>query len=116
MKLRIKILVGFIAVIVLMGILGTVMYSNFAEINKQFEFLIEHDLEVLQNAQQLQKFIVDAETGQRGFIIVGEESFLEPYYSGISGFNELVKIEKQLVSDNPSQVEKLDGIEKLFKN
>ena len=106
MKLQIKILVGFMAVITLMGILGVVTYSNFLEINEQFEFLIEHDLEVLQNAQQLQRHIVDAETGQRGFIIVGEESFLEPYYSGISGFNELVKIEKQLVSDNPITSEK----------
>ena len=116
MKLRIKILVGFMAIIALMGILGAVTYSNFLEINEQFEFLIEHDLQVLQNAQQLQKYIVDAETGQRGFIIVGEESFLEPYYSGISGFNELVKIEKQLISDNPSQVKKLEVIEGLFND
>lgn len=114
MKLRIKILIGFMSIIGLMGLLGIVTYSNFIEINKQFEFLVEHDLEVLQNAQKLQKYIVDAETGQRGFIIVGEESFLEPYYSGIAGFNELVKIEKQLVSDNPSQVEKLEKIEELF--
>lgn len=78
MKLRIKSLIGFISIIALMGILGAVTYSNFLEINEQFKFLIEHDLQVLQNAQQLQKHIVDAETGQRGFIIVGEESFLEP--------------------------------------
>ena len=114
MKLRIKILVGFMSIITLMGVLGVVTYSNFLEINKQFEFLIEHDLEVLQNAHLLQKYIVDAETGQRGFIIVGEESFLEPYYSGISGFSELIKIEKQLVSDNPPQVKKLEVIEGLF--
>jgi len=114
MKLGAKILVGFMAIIALMGILGAVTYSNFIEINQQFEFLIEHDLEVLQNAQHLQKDIVNAETGQRGFIIVGDESFLEPYYSGISEFKELVKIEKELVSDNPPQVQRLDRIEMLF--
>jgi len=114
MKLRAKILVGFMAIIALMGILGGVTYSNFLEINQQFEFLIVHDLEVLQNAQQLQKHILDAETGQKGFIIVGEESFLEPYYSGIIGFAELVKIEKELVSDNPPQVQRLERIERLF--
>ncbi len=114
MKLRIKILVGFMSVIALMGILGAVTYSNFLEINEQFEFLIEHDLQVLQNAEHLQKDIVDAETGQRGFLITGEEEFLEPYYSGISDFNRLIEIEKELVSDNPPQVQRLERIEILF--
>ena len=115
MKLRIKIIIGFMSIIVLMGILGTLTYSNFIEINEQFDFLIQHDLEVLQNAQKLQKLIVDAETGQRGFVIVGDDEFLEPYYSGISGFTELVEIEKQLVSTSPVQVERLERIEALFE-
>ena len=103
------------SVVVLMVILGVLTYSNLIEINNQFEFLITHDLEVLQNAQKLQKLIVDTETGQRGFVIVGDEVFLESYYSGISGFKELVKVEKQLVSDNPPQVERLERIETLFE-
>ncbi|MEW4983019.1 MAG: CHASE3 domain-containing protein [Cycloclasticus sp.] len=32
---------------------------------------------------QIAKFLVDQETGQRGYIITGENSFLEPYYNGI---------------------------------
>ena len=37
-------------------------------------------------------------------------------FSGISGFAELVKIEKELVSDNPPQVERLERIEMLFND
>ena len=114
MNIRTKILSGFFVVITLMGIFGVVTYLDLHETSQEFRFLIEHDLKVLQNAQKLQKLIIDAETGQRGFIIVGQDEFLEPYYLGTSGFKELLEIEKKLVSDNPPQVKKLEKIDELF--
>ena len=115
MKIRTKILVGFFIIIALAIFLGITVFFNTVDVSKSFTFLVEHDLEVLQNAQKLQKLVVDAETGQRGFIITGDESFLEPYDDGINGFNALIKVEKRLVSDNPSQVQRLEIIQALFE-
>jgi len=39
---------------------------------------------------------------------------LEPFNAGIHDFHDLIDIEKQLVSDNPSQVQRLENIEILF--
>jgi len=114
MKIRTKILGGFFIIISLSILLGVTVFLNTSEVSENFTFLVEHDLEVLQNAQKLQKLVVDAETGQRGFIITGDESFLEPYNEGITGFNSLIRVEKQLVSDNPSQVQRLEKIQLLF--
>jgi len=114
MKIRTKILGGFFIIIALTLFLGITVFLNTSEVSDNFTFLVKHDLEVLQNAQKLQKLVVDAETGQRGFIITGKESFLEPYNKGITGFNSLIEIEKQLVSDNPSQVQRLENIQLLF--
>lgn len=114
MKIRTKILGGFFIITVLTITFGTISFVNTVEVDKNFTFLIEHDLEVLQNAQKLQKLVVDAETGQRGFIITGDESFLEPYKQGIQGFNSLIRVERELVSDNPSQVQRLKNIQVLF--
>lgn len=114
MKIRTKILSGFVIITILVFSLGMIVFFNTVEVDKNFTFLVEHDLEVLQNAQKLQKLVVDAETGQRGFLITGDESFLEPYKQGIQGFNSLIRIEKELVSDNPNQVEKLKKIQALF--
>ena len=114
MKIRTKILGGFFIIIALTLLLGITVFSNTVEVSKNFTFLVEHDLKVLQNAQELQKLVVDAETGQRGFIITGDESFLEPYNNGIRGFNVLIEIEKKLVSDNPPQVQRLENIQTLF--
>ena len=115
MKIRTKILGGFFIIIVLSLFLGITVFFNTVELSSSFTFLIEHDLEVLQNAQKLQKLVVDAETGQRGFIITGDESFLEPYNDGITGFSTLIQVEKELVSDNPSQVQRLEHIQVLFE-
>jgi len=114
MKIRTKIVSGFLTIIILVIVLGITVFFNTVESSNNFTFLVEHDLEVLQNAQKLQKLVVDAETGQRGFVITGDESFLEPYKDGIQGFNALIRIEKELVSDNPSQVERLKDIQILF--
>jgi len=82
---------------------------------QQFEFVVEHDAPVIANARQLEKLVIDMETGQRGFIITGKEEFLDPYYTGMDDFKILLKKEKDLVSDNPAQVKMLEDIDDLVK-
>ena len=114
MRIRTKILGGFFMIIILTILFGIPIFYNTVDVSKNFTSLAEHDLQVLQNAQKLQKFVVDSETGQRGFIITGDDSFLEPYNEGTHGFEQLIVIEKQLVSDNPAQVQRLETIRILF--
>ena len=108
-----KLFASFIVVVSLTLVLGLVAYVNVSAMAHDFEFLVEHDLLVLEKSAQLQGFVVDAETGQRGFIITGEEEFLEPYVSGIANFETYYEDLRHLVSDNPAQVAKLDGIKSL---
>ena len=114
MKIKSKLFVAFSSIVALTIILGIISYDNADRVGTDYAFLVEHDLNVLQNAQELRKLVVDAETGQRGFIITGDNNFLQPYYSGVSHFEALIQVEKNLVSDNPSQVQKLETISKLF--
>jgi len=81
-----------------------------SRVNSQFTFVIEHDAQVIANAKRLEKLMVDMVTGQRGFIITGEENFLEPYESGVKAFESLIAEEIILVSDNPPQVQLLRDI------
>ncbi len=114
MNLKAKILFSFLTLIFLTVILGVTSYVNSKNVGEHFAYLIEHDLNVLQNAQKLQKIVVDAETGMRGFVITGKEEFLEPYNAALEDFEALLETEKKLVSDNPSQVQRLDRINELF--
>lgn len=40
---------------------------------------VTHTYKIKQNLAELEKTLVDAETGQRGFIYTGKQEFLEPY-------------------------------------
>ena len=57
--------------------------------------------------------IQDAETGQRGFIITGKESFLEPSNSTIEQFKFNIVQLRDLTKDNPKQQQRIDTLQNL---
>jgi signal transduction histidine kinase/CheY-like chemotaxis protein/CHASE3 domain sensor protein len=65
---------------------------------------------VIGSANEITKQMVDMETGMRGYMLAGDESFLEPYVLSkpkvTSGITSLMK----LVEDNPTQVNRLRNI------
>ena len=108
-----KMALGYGVPLALLVALGIVFMANLSGVIKQFSFVIEHDAPVVANARELSKLVIDMETGQRGFVITGKEAFLEPYNAGAGEFQRLIDKEKELVSDNPSQVKVLEKIEGL---
>jgi signal transduction histidine kinase/CheY-like chemotaxis protein len=115
LKVGQKILIGYFVVLCLIASIAAVLLSNLNNLTKSFTFLIEHDQPVLANAHQLQKLVVDMETGERGFLITGKEEYLEPYHNALKEFDTLLEAEKQLVSDNPPQVAVLEKIAQLHE-
>ena len=66
--------------------------------------------EVLVLANGLERQIVDVETGERGFVISGQESFLAPWSAAQAAFPGQAATLQQLVSDNPEQVARAQRI------
>jgi len=67
------------------------------------ERLARHSEQVLASANQLERLIVDLETGQRGFVISGEERFLAPWLAARTSFPEQARTLQRLVADNAEQ-------------
>ena len=57
--------------------------------------------------------MVDMETGERGFLMSGQEKFLEPYNRASGLIDEKISKLKTTVSDNPTQVARLDKVMNL---
>lgn len=74
---------------------------------------VNHTHEVIEKGNTFVKLMVDMETGERGFLIVGKENYLEPYINGKEEFDELMTSTQKLVNDNPAQVKRLKEIAKL---
>ncbi|WP_422086801.1 response regulator [Variovorax sp.] len=71
---------------------------------------VEHTDRVTRAASELQRQSIDMETGMRGFLITGDEAFLEPYQSALPRMKSDTAALRELVSDNRQQVERLDRI------
>ena len=54
-------------------------------------------------ANRLERLVIDLETGQRGFIITGEERFLEPWRDAQVALPTEASTLERLVADSPQQ-------------
>ena len=74
---------------------------------------VEHSDRVISNANEAVRLTVDLETGMRGFLITGDEHFLDPYAVAKPQINVQLKGLQELVSDNPQQIDRLKRLEAL---
>lgn len=77
---------------------------------------VEHTYRVVAKANAILASAVDMETGMRGFLLSGDEAFLEPYDAGSAGFFAGVEDLSATVSDNPEQVARLSDIKSTIED
>ena len=97
-----RIVISFAAVLVVFGMVGIASYINTQRLIKSNQRVI-HTHEVMENLEGILSVLKDAETGQRGFILTGENRYLEPYDQALVQIEtRLVKL-TELTEDNPAQ-------------
>jgi PAS domain S-box-containing protein len=118
-KLRARTLLwlGLLLVILPCLALALVSYYQAARIAPELEqsrVLVGHTFDVLRTAQALDAAMQDAERGQRGFLITGDEAYLAPYQRGIEIAPGLLAKIQTLTQDNPEQQRKLPILKNLI--
>ncbi|SEK63968.1 CHASE3 domain-containing protein [Paenibacillus sp. OK003] len=108
--IRSKILLGYLVVVLLFGAVLLVLSAQIDASQKEIDFISHHDLEVHNLTNAIEKNVLNMETGQRGYMITGEESYLEPYNQALTQWNSNYTELYELVSDNPSQQSTLESI------
>ena len=111
---RFLITAGLILPLVLVGIPAVLAYRAEGEVKDSFRW-VTHTLEVERAVQSLVNSLVDAETGQRGFLLTRRAVYLEPYDSGRSRIAQQFTEVRNLTADNPEQQRRLDEVEPLIK-
>jgi methyl-accepting chemotaxis protein len=111
----IKIACGFALALAIAVVIGGVSYRNTSQLVESAEW-VTHTYQVLENLETLVSSLKDAETGQRGYVITGEERYLEPYTAALGTVDEVLKNVRKLIADNARQLRRLDTIESLAAN
>jgi signal transduction histidine kinase/ActR/RegA family two-component response regulator len=83
--------------------------------SQEADTLVDHTFEVQSTAQVLLSQVQAAENGQRGFLITGDENYLQRFDSALARMPELIASLRRLIADNPNQQARLDRLEPLVK-
>lgn len=111
-----KIGLGYLFVILALAAAILIVRGQIDKLEDEMNFIAGHDMDVHDRISQISKNAVDMETGQRGFIITGEDKYLDPYNAGKTQWAENYEALYQLVSDNPAQQEKLNRIKEKIED
>ncbi len=69
---------GIVLLLIILGVNAYVTFLSFRQVSRN-NSLVEHGQRVLLETERLKSLLVDAETGQRGYLYTGDEHYLEPY-------------------------------------
>ena len=111
-KLKNNLRYGLGLSLLLLFISSCASYISISNLIKNSD-LVSHSNAVIRHTDGVLSVLKDAETGQRGFLLTGEEVFLEPYNGAKAEAVLLLDTLKRQTSDNPAQqinIEKLREI------
>ena len=96
------VLIGLGSVVALLVVIPVLTYWNTNKLNEDARW-VAHTQEVLGLTADVLLTLVDAETGQRGFIITGKDDFLQPYNAALVRLDERLAKLRDETKDNPRQ-------------
>lgn len=109
-KIFYKIGLGYLLVLAVLAGSILLIQNSISQLQRELDFLVDHDMKVHDLTYEIENIMVNMETGQRGYVITGQESYLDPYNTGVQQKNVLKDQLAVLVSDNPAQLALLEEI------
>jgi methyl-accepting chemotaxis protein len=108
-----KKLVGAFALIIAVMIgTSTVVWHRISFIQDSSRWTM-HSHEVLETLSNVMAAMIDQETGLRGYLVSGDETFLGPYHNGQDAYKVAFAHLKLLTADNAPQQARLDEIDRF---
>ncbi len=75
---------------------------------------VSHTYQVITQLDAVSMALDEAETGQRGFLITGEDRYLEPYLQAKAKISEHVNAVRELTIDNGNQTKRFDELKPII--
>jgi methyl-accepting chemotaxis protein len=112
-----KIVGGFGLSLAALVVVGALAYRSAETLEEAGAFVIDSNRsvarthEVLATLEQVLSLLKDAETGQRGFLLTGEASYLQPYEAARQNIAAALAHLRELTRDNAAQQQRLNDLE-----
>ena len=105
--LRRTVVFPFVAALILAG---TALWAAF-DLYASMQW-VDHTDQVIGQSRCLLRLLVDMETGERGYLVTGNDAFLQPYQEASNEIDSEFQGLLHLVADNPAQQARLETLRK----
>jgi signal transduction histidine kinase len=113
MTFKSKVIAGFGTALAILILIGMLSYRSMLQ-NDEDRQWVTHTHRVLEQVDAVETDLLNAETGERGFILTGEPSFLDPYNNALAHVNQDVAELRRLTTDNSARQQAIDRVEPLI--
>ncbi len=97
-----RLLAGFGLSALTLVVVAVVSYRN-AGLLIENDSLVDHSHEVRLALENLLSEVTDSETGSRGYVITGDDSYLEPHTSALGAISNTLADLRKLTAEDPEQ-------------
>ncbi len=104
-----KVRLGFGFALTCLGVVGIVSYLSVVRLNESAA-RVERTHEVLSSLELLLAAATDSETAERGYVITGDESYLEPYRDAGAVIDGQTRRLRELTADDRAQQQRLESV------
>jgi CheY-like chemotaxis protein/CHASE3 domain sensor protein len=105
-------LIGFMVAILAVSLIALFTYRALI-VRRSAATRVTQTLSTIQELESLQSTLIEAESGQRGFLVAGEERYLEPYTRARAELAGRIRSVQGRIDGSPSQQARFDRIQQL---
>ncbi|GGD47932.1 CHASE3 domain-containing protein [Paenibacillus nasutitermitis] len=115
-SIRFKIFMGYLLIVICLAVSVILVSTRISSLQNEIDFISNHDVEVHNLTNQIEKKFLNMETSQRGYIITGDESYLAPYEEAVDSWKADYSRLYGLLMDNRDQQAKLENLKVTMQN
>jgi CHASE3 domain sensor protein len=108
MTIRLRLLTGFLILIIIFLISFFVNQRLSTEVIRNSEYINRSET-VIRNSNLIHKYMIDMQSGYRGYLLTSQEDFLSPFAEGLKSIPPLIAEQHQFTS-SPEQNARLDSM------
>src|ERR1700730_16333470 len=103
-------MLGFVVAVAAVAFISLLTYRSL-QTRTDAAQRVTRTLEVLEQLESILSFVKDAETGQRGFLLTGEDPYLEPNINAKAQLPEAFRRARKLVGEDQAEEQPVAGLE-----
>jgi len=107
-----KTLLGFIAALIAVVAMSVVSYRTLQTRTAGAQQMVQA-LEMTKALEALISALTDAESSHRGYLLIGDTSYLDPYTAALAELPGNIALIQSLAADNPAQLQRFKALERL---